>query len=133
MKAALALTLRASGIGPGDEVIVPAHTFATAALAVVEAGATPVLCDVQDGTGLIDADLYRDNFIHFPSHWRDADFNGVLPRGTPVAQCVPLKRETWEPVFEQITGEGARRLHDTASAVSREQGVYRRQFRAPKR
>jgi hypothetical protein len=84
-------------------------------------------------TGLIDADLYRDNFIHFPAHWRDADFNGVLPQGTPVAQCVPIKRETWEPAFEHITGEAVQRLHDTALAVSREQGVYRRQFRAPKR
>lgn len=52
---ALALTLSACGIGPGDEVIVPAHTFATSALAVLQAGATPVLCDVDDGTGLIDA------------------------------------------------------------------------------
>ena len=57
--AALALTLSACGIGPGDEVIVPAHTFATSALAVLQAGATPVLCDVDDGTGLIDADAAR--------------------------------------------------------------------------
>jgi dTDP-4-amino-4,6-dideoxygalactose transaminase len=57
--AALALTLSASGIGPGDEVIVPAHTFATSALAVLQAGATPVLCDVDDGTGLIDAEAAR--------------------------------------------------------------------------
>ena len=57
--AALALTLSACGIGPGDEVIVPAHTFATSALAVLQAGATPVLCDVEDGTGLIDADAAR--------------------------------------------------------------------------
>jgi hypothetical protein len=84
-------------------------------------------------TGLIDADRYRDNFIHFPAHWRDADFKGVLAKGTPVAQCVPLKRDTWEPQFEQITGDAAKRLHDTASAVSHERSVYRRQFRAPKR
>ncbi len=57
--AALALTLSACGIGPGDEVIVPAHTFATSALAVLDAGATPVLCDVDDGTGLIDVDAAR--------------------------------------------------------------------------
>ena len=57
--AALALTLSACGIGPGDEVIVPAHTFATSALAVLQAGATPVLCDVDDGTGLIDAGAAR--------------------------------------------------------------------------
>lgn len=57
--AALALTLGAYGIGPGDEVIVPAHTFIASALAVAHAGATPVLCDVDDRTGLIDAGAAR--------------------------------------------------------------------------
>jgi dTDP-4-amino-4,6-dideoxygalactose transaminase len=52
--AALALTLIAAGIGPGDEVVVPAHTFIASALAVLHAGATPVLCDVEPETGLID-------------------------------------------------------------------------------
>jgi dTDP-4-amino-4,6-dideoxygalactose transaminase len=57
--AALALILRGYGIGPGDEVIVPAHTFIASALAVAHVGATPVLCDVEDGTGLIDAAAAR--------------------------------------------------------------------------
>jgi dTDP-3-amino-3,4,6-trideoxy-alpha-D-glucose transaminase len=52
--AALTLALEAAGIGRGDEVIVPAHTFIASALAVVRAGATPVFCDVDNGTGLID-------------------------------------------------------------------------------
>ncbi|MEA2257080.1 MAG: hypothetical protein QOG35_3125 [Solirubrobacteraceae bacterium] len=52
--AALTLVLRAAGIGPGDEVVVPAHTYIASALGVVHAGATPVFCDVDDGTGLID-------------------------------------------------------------------------------
>jgi dTDP-4-amino-4,6-dideoxygalactose transaminase len=52
--AALTIMLQAAGIGPGDEVIVPAHTFIATALAVVHAGATPVCCDVDAGTGLID-------------------------------------------------------------------------------
>jgi dTDP-4-amino-4,6-dideoxygalactose transaminase len=52
--AALSLALIAAGIGPGDEVIVPGHTFIASALAVVGAGATPVFCDVESGTGLID-------------------------------------------------------------------------------
>ena len=51
--AALSLMLRASGIGPGDEVIVPAHTFIASALCVAHTGATPVVCDVEEGTGLI--------------------------------------------------------------------------------
>jgi dTDP-4-amino-4,6-dideoxygalactose transaminase len=57
--AALTLMLQAHGVGPGDEVIVPAHTFIASALAVVHCGATPVLCDVEEGTGLIDADAAR--------------------------------------------------------------------------
>jgi dTDP-3-amino-3,4,6-trideoxy-alpha-D-glucose transaminase len=54
--AALTLLLRAAGIGRGDEVIVPANTYIASALAVVHAGAVPVLCDVEDGTGLLDPD-----------------------------------------------------------------------------
>jgi dTDP-3-amino-3,4,6-trideoxy-alpha-D-glucose transaminase len=57
--AALTLMLRAYGIGPGDEVIVPAHTFLASALGVAHVGATPVLCDVLDDTGLIDPDAAR--------------------------------------------------------------------------
>lgn len=54
--AALALTLMAAGIGPGDEVIVPAHTFIASALGVLHAGANVAFCDVEESTGLIDAD-----------------------------------------------------------------------------
>src|ERR1700722_11590148 len=50
--AALTLALRAAGVGPGDEVIVPAHTFIASALGVVHAGADVVFCDVDAGTGL---------------------------------------------------------------------------------
>jgi len=57
--AALALVLRAAGIGPGDEVIVPAHTFIASALGAVHAGATPVLCDVDVATGLLDPEAAR--------------------------------------------------------------------------
>lgn len=52
--AALALLIRAAGIGPGDEVIVPGHTFIASALGVVHAGASVVFCDVDPDTGLID-------------------------------------------------------------------------------
>ena len=45
---ALHMSLRAAGIGPGDEVIVPAHTFVATCSAVVNVGATPVLVDVTD-------------------------------------------------------------------------------------
>lgn len=51
---ALTFALRAWGIGPGDEVIAPAHTFVATALAIEATGATPVLVDVEADTGLMD-------------------------------------------------------------------------------
>jgi dTDP-4-amino-4,6-dideoxygalactose transaminase len=51
---ALHLILRAMGIGPGDEVIVPANTFIATWLAVSYAGATPVGVEPDEETGNID-------------------------------------------------------------------------------
>ena len=45
--AALSMALVALGVGPGDEVILPSHTFASTALAPLNAGAVPVFCDVS--------------------------------------------------------------------------------------
>jgi dTDP-4-amino-4,6-dideoxygalactose transaminase len=50
---ALHLTLRALGIGPGDEVVVPANTFVATVEAVVLAGATPRFADVDPDTLLL--------------------------------------------------------------------------------
>ena len=54
--AALQLTLMAYGIGAGDEVIVPAHTFIATAAAVTFAGAQPVLVDVDPATYNLDVE-----------------------------------------------------------------------------
>lgn len=51
---ALELALRAFEIGPGDEVILPAHTFVATAAAVTLCGAVPVLVDVNPDTYNID-------------------------------------------------------------------------------
>lgn len=45
---ALTAAVIALGIGPGDEVLVPAHTYMATALAVVAAGAIPVIVDVDE-------------------------------------------------------------------------------------
>jgi len=52
--AALHLALAALSVGPGDEVIVPDLTFAATANAVIHAGATPVLVDIDPDTWCID-------------------------------------------------------------------------------
>lgn len=51
---ALELGLRAVGVGPGDEVVLPANTFIATAEAVSRIGATPVLVDVDPDHLLID-------------------------------------------------------------------------------
>ena len=51
---AIQLMLMAAGIGPGDEVIIPANTFWATAEGVHFAGATPVLVDVDPRTALMD-------------------------------------------------------------------------------
>jgi hypothetical protein len=83
-------------------------------------------------TGLVDTDLYKDDFINFPAQWRNPKFRGVLPRGTPVAQCLPVKRDLWTGRFTTIAGDAVSRLQET-NPTTDELGVYRRQFRAPKR
>lgn len=52
---ALVAALRAIGVKPGDEVIVPPYTFIASASAVVLAGAVPVFADVDPDTMLLDA------------------------------------------------------------------------------
>lgn len=51
---ALILSLRALGIGSGDEVILPAYTFFATVGAVLHVGATPVLVDVDPETFCLD-------------------------------------------------------------------------------
>ncbi len=51
---ALHLALSSLGIGPGDEVIVPAFTFVASVQAIAMCGATPVLCEVREDNLLID-------------------------------------------------------------------------------
>jgi len=81
-------------------------------------------------TGLVDCDRYHDAWIHFPARWNDANFSGVLPKGTPVAQCFPIKREKWALRTVPLTDEETQRALDLTGAISREMGVYRRQYRA---
>jgi dTDP-4-amino-4,6-dideoxygalactose transaminase len=47
---ALTLALRAMGVGPGDEVVVPSFTFYASVEAIPPTGATPVFCDIDPAT-----------------------------------------------------------------------------------
>jgi dTDP-4-amino-4,6-dideoxygalactose transaminase len=54
--AALEVALRAVGVEPLDEVLIPPYTFVATATAVLALGAIPVFCDIREDTMLIDAE-----------------------------------------------------------------------------
>jgi dTDP-3-amino-3,4,6-trideoxy-alpha-D-glucose transaminase len=56
---ALTLALRALGVGPGDEVVVPSFTFYASAEAIPPTGARPVFCDVDPDTFCVTAETVR--------------------------------------------------------------------------
>jgi dTDP-4-amino-4,6-dideoxygalactose transaminase len=56
---AITIALRAMGVGPGDEVVVPSFTFYASAEAIPPTGATPVFCDIDPDTFCVTADTVR--------------------------------------------------------------------------
>jgi dTDP-3-amino-3,4,6-trideoxy-alpha-D-glucose transaminase len=56
---AITIALRAMGVGPGDEVVVPSFTFYASVEAVPPTGATPVFCDIDPDTFCVTADTVR--------------------------------------------------------------------------
>jgi dTDP-4-amino-4,6-dideoxygalactose transaminase len=70
---ALILTLKAWGIGSGDEVIVPANTYIATAFAATQVGAKPVFVDVEDryynlDTSLIEKSITKNTKVIAVTH-----------------------------------------------------------------
>jgi dTDP-4-amino-4,6-dideoxygalactose transaminase len=83
---ALLLALHASGVGPGDEVIVPGHTFIATAEAVSLTGARPVIVDVEPVSRCLDPRLIEPAvtsrtraIIPVHMHGQMADLDAILP------------------------------------------------------
>ena len=105
---AIEIALRALGVGPGDECILPANTFIATAEAVSRTGATPVLVDcADDGTFLIDiaateAALTPRTRAVIPVH--------LYGQASPVERLLPLAESTGAWVVEDAAqAQGARR------------------------
>jgi dTDP-3-amino-3,4,6-trideoxy-alpha-D-glucose transaminase len=56
---AITIALRAMGVGPGDEVVVPSFTFYASAEAIPPTGATPVFCDIDPETYCVTAETVK--------------------------------------------------------------------------
>jgi dTDP-4-amino-4,6-dideoxygalactose transaminase len=88
---ALHLAMRALGIGPGDEVIVPANTFVATAEAVILAGAAPRFADVDDGSLLITSEAIKAAVTPATKAVAVVHLYGQLPDMTAISQtCAEL-------------------------------------------
>src|SRR3974390_1093219 len=56
---AITIALRAMGVGPGDEVVVPSFTFYASVEAIPPTGARPVFCDIDPNTYCVTAETVR--------------------------------------------------------------------------
>lgn len=80
-------------------------------------------------SGVVDCDLFRDGYVHFPALWLEPEFTGTLPAGTPVAQVIALPRGA--RALELATMSEAEIAANKAvqADLQAERGVYRRRFR----
>ena len=80
---AIFLSLKALGVGPGDEVITTTYTFYATIGAIVTSGAKPVLCDCDDNFNLnpykIEEKITEKTKAIVPVHWagRPCDFDEI--------------------------------------------------------
>jgi dTDP-4-amino-4,6-dideoxygalactose transaminase len=107
---AITIALRAMGIVPGDEVVVPSFTFYATAEAVVNAGARPVFCDVDSDTRTVTAETVRAALTP-----RTAAIVAVDLFGCPAP--IPELRELGLPVLEDAAQAAGARLHGRAAGA----------------
>ncbi len=78
-------------------------------------------------SGLVDSDRFNEVGLLFPAVWTEPAFEGLLPRGTPVAQCFPVPRLPLDLSYESLDPAA---YDATASALLNGPGLYRKSFRA---
>lgn len=95
--AAMELTLRVLGVGPGDEVIVPAYTYTATASVVHHVGAKIVMVDVASGSFEIDYDRIADAITERTKVVMPVDLGGVMCDYDRVFAAVESKRGLFRP------------------------------------
>lgn len=90
------MMLKWFGVGPGDEVIVPAYTYSATALAVLHVGAIPVMVDVTDDF-TIDCELIAEFITPLTKAIIPVDIGGWPADYTSIYQLVESKKAVFIP------------------------------------
>ncbi len=98
--AALELTLRLLGIGPGDEVIVPAYTYTASCSPIYHVGATPIMVDIQKDHFEMDYDKVEKLITDKTKVIIPVDIGGVLCDYDKVFEIVKNKAKLFSPKNE---------------------------------
>ena len=95
--AAMELTLRVLGVGPGDEVIVPAYTYTATASVGCHVGAKVVMVDVGRDSFEFDFDQIADAITERTKVVMPVDLGGVMCDYDKILAAVESKRELFRP------------------------------------
>jgi len=108
---AITIALRAMGVGPGDEVVVPSFTFYASAEAVAPTGARPVFCDVDGETFCVTADTVRAALTPRTKAVITVDLFGNVAAGADIeALGVPVLEDAAQAAGSSLGGRRAASL-----------------------
>ena len=82
-------------------------------------------------SGLVDTDGFDSLPVHFPMLWVDRAFEGVLPAGTPVAQCIPVERARLDLEIETMDDDEYAAARALKEKIKNERGYYKNHIRRP--
>ena len=95
--AAMELTLLMLGIGPGDEVLVPAYTYTASCSVICHVGATPVMVDCAPGSFEMDYSTLADKITEKTKAIIPVDIAGIACDYEKVYAAVESKRHLFVP------------------------------------
>lgn len=94
------MTLRILGVGPGDEVIVPAYTYTASASIIYHVGATPVIIDCAENSFEMDYEKMEEAITERTKVIIPVDLAGIVCDYDRIFQAVKNKKHLFRPVNE---------------------------------
>ncbi|MBQ7059502.1 MAG: DegT/DnrJ/EryC1/StrS family aminotransferase [Firmicutes bacterium] len=99
--AAMELTLHVLGIGPGDEVLVPAYTYTASCSVICHVGATPVMVDISKDSFEMDYDRMAEAITEKTKAIIPVDLGGVICDYDAIYHVVKQKKDLFRPANER--------------------------------